>query len=212
MTSDRFEIHQCSNPQCDLRFPLDPHTHAGLYCPRCGSPTKSVMGAGQQFFPAAPEKHSQRVLSCLLDNIRSALNVGSAFRTANGAGLAHIYLCGITPTPENSDRIAKTALGADISTPWSYHPNALRLADQLKSSATRLVALECTPKAISLFDFVISPTDLRPLTLVVGGELAGVDPGLLDLCEDTLFIPMYGTKGSLNASVALGIALYWLIH
>lgn len=209
--TERFEIHECTNDQCSLRFPLDPRVYAGLYCPRCGSPTKVVGHIKDQVFPQSNNKISDVVVSGLLDNLRSELNVGAAFRTANGAGLSHLYLCGITPTPTSNNRISKTALGAEETVPWSYHPNALTLADQLKRSGTQLIALESTHEACSLFDYSISPSDHRPVVLIVGGELAGVDPGLLELCEKVLFIPMHGSKGSLNASVAFGIAAYWLI-
>jgi 23S rRNA (guanosine2251-2'-O)-methyltransferase len=209
--AERFEIHECTNDQCGLRFPLDPRVYAGLYCPRCGSYTKVVGHVNEQNSPKSTNNKPIVVVSGLLDNLRSELNVGAAFRTANGAGLSHLYLCGITPTPTSNNRITKTALGAEDSVPWSYHPNALTLADQLKTSGAQLIALESTHEALSLFDYSISPSEHQPVVLIVGGELAGVDPDLLKLCEKVLFIPMRGSKGSLNASVAFGIAAYWLI-
>ena len=209
--TERFEIHECTNDQCGLRFPLDSRVYAGLFCPRCGSPTKVVDQVNEQVFSRSIKEPSKIKLLGLLDNIRSELNVGAIFRTANGAGLSHLYLCGITPTPSTNNRITKTALGAEETVPWSYHPNALTLANQLKRSGALLIALESTSKSLSLIDFPVSSSFHRPVVLIVGGELAGVDPGLLDLCEDVLFIPMYGSKGSLNASVAFGIAAYWLI-
>jgi 23S rRNA (guanosine2251-2'-O)-methyltransferase len=209
--SERFEIHECTNDQCSLRFPLDSRLYAGLYCPRCGLPTKVVSHVNGQIFPQSNNKKSNVVVSALLDNLRSELNVGAAFRTANGAGLTHLYLCGITPTPTSNNRITKTALGAEDGVPWSYHPNTLTLACQLKNSGAQLIALESTHEALSLFDYSISPSEHQPVVLIVGSELAGVDPGLLELCEKVLFIPMHGSKCSLNASVAFGIAAYWLI-
>ena len=193
--TERFEIHECSNDQCGLRFPLDPRIYAGLYCPRCGSPTKIVGHVNEQIILRSDNDTPHVAVSGLLDNLRSELNVGAAFRTANGAGLSHLYLCGITPTPAANNRIAKTALGAEETIAWSYHPNALTLADQLKRSGAQLVALESTPEALSLFDYSKSHSDHRPVVLIVGGELAGVDPGLLELCEKVLFIPMHGSKG-----------------
>jgi len=209
--TERFQIHECTNDLCGLRFPLDPRVYAGLYCPRCGSLTKVVDLVKEQILSPANNEKPKLVSAGLLDNIRSELNVGSAFRTANGAGLSHLYLCGITPTPVSHVRISKTALGAEETVPWSYHSNALMLTRQLKQTGTHLIALECSLEATSLFDFSFSPSDHRPWVLIVGSELAGVDPGLLELCEEVLFIPMYGSKGSLNASVAFGIAAYWLI-
>jgi len=209
--TERFQIHECTNDPCDLRFPLDPRVYAGLFCPRCGSPTKVVGQVNEQVFSRSIKEPSKISLLGLLDNIRSELNVGSAFRTANGVGLSHLYLCGITPTPVSNVRISKTALGAEETVPWSYHSNALTLTRQLKQTGMHLIALESSLEATSLFDFSFSPSDHRPVVLIVGSELAGVDPGLLELCEEVLFIPMYGSKGSLNASVAFGIAAYWLI-
>ena len=209
--TERFQIHECTNDPCGLRFPLDPRVYAGLYCPRCGSLTKVVGLVKEQVLSPANNEKPNLALAGLLDNIRSELNVGAAFRTANGAALSHLYLCGITPTPVSNVRISKTALGAEEAVPWSYHSNALTLTRQLKQTGMHLIALESIQGATSLFDFSFSSSDHRPVALIVGSELAGVDPGLLELCEEVLFIPMYGSKGSLNASVAFGIAAYWLI-
>jgi tRNA G18 (ribose-2'-O)-methylase SpoU len=151
-----------------------------------------------------------RRLSALLDNIRSAHNVGAIFRTADGAGLRELYLCGFTPTPEDVPAIAKTALGAERSVPWSYHPNAVALADDLRAKGARLIALERLPKATPIYRFRAEPPDERPWVLVIGNERAGVDPGLLERCEDVIALPMAGEKVSLNVAVAFGAAAYWL--
>jgi tRNA G18 (ribose-2'-O)-methylase SpoU len=147
------------------------------------------------------------VVEALLDNIRSIYNVGAMLRTADGAGLRHLYLCGITATPGHP-RMAKTALGSEDAVPWTAHPNALDAADGLLAQGYRLWALESGAQAGSLFALDSLPA--APLVLVVGNELAGVDAALLARCERVLSIPMHGIKGSLNAAVAFGIAAYYL--
>jgi tRNA G18 (ribose-2'-O)-methylase SpoU len=146
-----------------------------------------------------------------LDNLRSAYNVGAIFRTADGAGAAHIYLGGVTPNPHENAAIGKTALGAEKEVSWSAHPNALRLAADLRKKGYRLLALESTPNAVPIHYFHQEVSSERPVMLIVGNERAGVDPGLLDLCETILTLPMSGRKSSLNVAVAFGIAAYWMI-
>ena len=106
--------------------------------------------------------------------------------------------------------VEKTALGAEDHVPWEYHPNALNLVEDRKSGGLQLIALEGTVSSTPIFDFHPERTDQRVLALVIGNEKAGVDPGIIDLCEQVLVIPMMGGKGSLNVGVAFGIAAYWL--
>ena len=131
------------------------------------------------------------------------------FRSADGAGLEHLYLCGITGSPENP-RLAKTALGAEQSMPWSSHPNAMDLALRLKEEGFNLWALERTAKSSLIRDFPSLNIVSQRVVLIVGNERAGVDPGLLALCNRVIEVPMAGGKGSLNAAVAFGIAVYAL--
>jgi tRNA G18 (ribose-2'-O)-methylase SpoU len=147
-------------------------------------------------------------LEALLDNIRSAGNVGSMFRTADGAGLRRLHLCGITATPKDPS-IAKTSLGAHEHLPWNWHADGVAAALELREEGCRLWALEGVPGAELLFEALLEPEG-RPVVLVVGNELCGVDPGILELCERILYIPMQGVKRSLNAAVAFGVAVYWL--
>ena len=111
----------------------------------------------------------------LVDNVRSSFNVGSILRSADGAGLVHVYLCGITPTPENT-KVAKTALGAENSVRWSYHRNSLDLVRSLQQADYAIWALEEHAAALPLFH---APLPSRPLLLLIGNEITGVDPGLL---------------------------------
>lgn len=139
----------------------------------------------------------------LLDNIRSAWNVGSIFRSADGFGFRQIYVCGISPTPEN-EAVLKTSLGAEDAIPWSYHKDAVKLVRGLKHEGWRILALEEHEQARSI---EAEPT-LENSVLIVGNEITGVDPELLAMCDGILEIPMRGDKRSFNAAVAFAIAAY----
>jgi len=154
------------------------------------------------------EKNSS-VKAALLDNIRSAWNVGAIFRTADGFGLEKLYLCGITSTPEN-ESVRKTSLGAEESVDWEYSPNALVMAKKLKGEGDRLVALEQDSRAIPIHGYRNSSSDTRVPILILGNEVTGVDPEILDLCDQIVHIPMQGQKQSLNVEVAFGIAIHTL--
>jgi len=150
----------------------------------------------------------QRGHAVLLDNIRSAWNVGSILRSADGFGYTQVYLCGITPTPDN-EAVRKTSLGAENSVSWSYHKNALTLTTELKSKNWKILALEEHEHSTSLVES--SEQDISdPTVLIIGNEITGVDPGLLDLCDAIYHIPMYGKKKSFNVGTAFGIAAYIL--
>ncbi|MEW6651674.1 MAG: RNA methyltransferase, partial [Chloroflexota bacterium] len=202
---------QCANPTCALRLPIARRTPAELLiCPRCKSPLQPVATISQvrSNIPNTMQR-SPLILEALLDNIRSTFNIGAIFRTADGAGLQHLHLCGITPLP-GDPRISKTALGAERAVSWSYHANGYQIARTLIESGAHLWALETNSKACSLFEATLPP-DCQPLVVVVGNEVSGVDPGILDLCEQSIWIPMAGYKRSLNVAVAFGIAVYHLM-
>lgn len=181
----------------------------GARCPRCGA---AAHRQGTPFGAAAPPPKGAPptgpILHALLDNLRSAWNVGSIFRSADGAGLQHLYLCGTTPQPPHAG-IHKTALGAEDTVTWSYAPNALWLARELRANGMRLWALESGLQAQSLFA-AHTASHHAPLVLIVGNERSGIDPDILPLCERTLWIPMLGIKESLNVAIAFGIAAYTL--
>lgn len=205
-----FMFMQCVNTACNLRMPIDLDLYSGKFCPACGEPLRIV--SDSQAFKSSPEKNvkAKRELVVILDNIRSAHNVGAIFRTADGAGAKKLFLCGITPTPGRATGIEKTALGAEAHLPWEYHSNALSLVEKLKLEGLNLIALERTASSLPIYDFCPDPSDRRLLALIVGNEKAGVDPGIIALCEYVLALPMMGEKGSLNVAVAFGIAAYWL--
>jgi tRNA G18 (ribose-2'-O)-methylase SpoU len=146
----------------------------------------------------------------LLDNIRSIHNVGSMFRTADGAGLAHLHLCGMTATPAHP-KLSKAALGAQEKVSWSHSPNGLETAVSLKEQGYRLWAIEATENAQPFFaaDPVLPHSRI---IVIVGNENAGIDPDILHICDRVFSLPMYGFKESLNVAVAFGIVAYHLCY
>jgi len=210
MSANHFEIRRCD--ACGLRYPLTNTGTFGVRCPACLGTTRRILSrnlpplekpTAASSIPRAPS------LSALLDNIRSAWNVGAIFRSADGLGLSKLYLCGITPTPENKT-VTKTSLGAEKSVAWEYARDAVGTARKLIAEGHRLVALEQDERALPLQAKPVS--DLSSTILVVGNEVTGVDPGLLDLCDQIVHIPMRGNKRSINVEVAFAIATYTLIH
>ena len=145
-------------------------------------------------------------VSILLHNIRSMHNVGSIFRTADGAGVTKIFLTGYTPCPPRKE-IHKTALGAEFSVPWAYYPDPIALVEQLKKKGVQMVALEKNKMSQSIQNF----DSKMEVCMLVGNEIEGVIPELLELSEVVLHLPMRGEKESLNVSVAFGIAIYTLL-
>lgn len=141
----------------------------------------------------------------VLEDIRSAHNVGAIFRTCDGAGVRKLYLCGITPYPPHN-KIPKTALGAIDFVDWERATNTLELLQQLKSAGTTLVAVEQTPEAVS-FETIDYP---KNCALIFGNEISGVSPATLKLADKHVQIPMFGQKNSLNIATTLGIMAYHL--
>jgi tRNA G18 (ribose-2'-O)-methylase SpoU len=162
--------------------------------------------------PAQREEERGKNIAVLLDNIRSAWNVGSILRSADGFGFSHAYLCGITPTADN-EAVTKTALGAQDSVPWSYHKDAVKLVKGLKKEGWEIFALEDDPRALPISQFNNHPITQslnQQSLLLLGNEVTGVDPGLLDLCDQIFYIPMFGEKRSFNVAIAFSIAAYAL--
>ena len=201
-------IRECTRSACRFRFPVERNNKRALQCPKCGAPAHLVVEIPQsQKFPEIKIPQSI-ILDAFLDNLRSTFNVGAIFRTADSVGFRNIYLCGITPTPDHP-KIKKTALGTEYTISWEYHRNSLDAAQMRKEQGAVLWALEYTPQSISLYQ-AIGDIPNSPVTLVVGNERAGIDPGLLALCDRVLWIPMHGQKESLNVAVAFSIAAYTL--
>ena len=204
MANKRYEIRVCDS--CGLRYPLMEGHLFGTRCPICMSDTELILSRELITEPSHILPSSKGNVSVLLDNIRSGWNVGSIFRSADGFGFAHAYLCGITPTPEN-DAVRKTSLGAEDSVPWSYHKDAVKLVKGLKKEGWGILALEEDPRARQLGD--VSASTQRSV-LIVGNEVTGIDSELLDMCDEILCIPMHGDKKSFNVATAFGIAAFAL--
>lgn len=155
-------------------------------------------------------------LVLILDNIRSAYNVGAILRSADGAGATKVYFCGYTPAPaeegallkSKADKmIEKTALGAEKTVPWERRENIGELLAELRGCGFSLAALE----KISGAEDVAKSSPSFPLALVVGSETEGISSHILQKCDTVLAIPMRGQKESLNVSVAASIAMYELL-
>ncbi len=142
----------------------------------------------------------------VLDSIRSNYNVGSIFRTSDGAMIEKLYLCGYTPHPPKKE-ILKTALGSTDSVDWEYVKDPKEVVIKLKEDGVRICALELTDKSKNYYE--VLQNDL-PLCIIVGNEITGVSQELIDLCDYSIEIPQYGIKQSLNVAVAYGIAIYEL--
>lgn len=207
-------IFECVSSGCKFRFPVlsAEELKTSAVCPRCGSPTILVeISVQPQTRPPSSVNHPSRIhLEVLVDNIRSANNVGSLFRTADGAGVAHLYLCGVTPAPPHP-AILKTSLGADKSVHWTQINHSLDLLKAKRDEGYLIWALEGGKEATSIFALDFQAV-ASPVLLIIGNEISGVDPGLLDYCHQRLWIPMIGLKESLNVSIAFGIAVYTIIY
>ncbi len=212
--SDLYVIRHCTNPLCDFRFPAPEDGKSGLTCPTCKSRTLVVDRPRSEpgDYDDALGVQPQRRVEVLLDNIRSIYNVGAIFRTSDGVGVQALHLCGITATPEHP-KLAKTALGADEFIPWQHYRNSLTAVRTLKEKGYAIWGLENTVGSRNLLQDseLIARLD-RPLLLIVGNEVTGIDPGLLDLCDETVALPMLGRKKSLNVTIAFGAAVYQILH
>jgi len=139
----------------------------------------------------------------VLNNIRSLYNVGSLFRTSDGAGIDKIWLCGITGYPPNN-QIAKTALGAQEHVSWEYREDICSLLKDLRAENYQIVLLEQTEE--SCFYETFEPK--APVCLVIGNEIEGVSQNIFTHCDAAIEIEMTGNKNSLNVAVAFGIIAY----
>ena len=147
-------------------------------------------------------------LVLVLDNVRSALNVGSIFRTADAFACERIVLCGITAQPPHRE-ILKTALGSTDSVSWAYNPSALEAVQQLRAEGYAVYAIEQAQPRIWLQDFHPEPN--KRFAVILGNEVDGVAAELLPLCDGVIEIPQFGTKHSLNVAVAAGVAVWEMV-
>lgn len=147
--------------------------------------------------------HASLIL--IAHNIRSLFNVGSLFRTCDGAGIQRLYLTGYTGFPPRKE-ITKTALGAEESVDWAHHWEIEDVLYPLKATGYEIW---CVEKSQSSQDYT-RPHIPEKLALILGNEVSGVEPELLEHSDKTIHVPMYGHKVSLNVSVCAGVILYGL--
>ena len=150
-------------------------------------------------------KQTEKIpVTVVLDNVRSLHNVGSVFRTSDAFLIEAIYLCGITATPPHAE-IHKTALGAENTVEWQYFEHTLDAVRQLKERNYCILAVEQAENSIPLDKF---RWENQPYAVILGNEVKGIDQPVMDCCDACIEIPQYGTKHSLNVSVAAGVVIW----
>lgn len=145
----------------------------------------------------------------ILENIRSAYNVGAMFRTAEGAGVSKIFLCGYTPTPTDrfgrtQEEIKKTSLGASEIVPWEKSDECIIVVQKLQQENVQVIAVEQTDQSIPIKELKA----IDSVAYVMGNEVEGVSEAVLAAVDQVVFLPMLGQKESLNVSTAAGVVLY----
>jgi tRNA G18 (ribose-2'-O)-methylase SpoU len=153
----------------------------------------------------------------VLHNIRSLYNVGSIFRTADAAGVEKIYLGGITPGPTDQfgkyrQQVTKVSLGAEKYIAWEKVKSTAKLIDKLKGEGFKIFAVEQSKKSIPYHLLKAKSYKLKAVALVLGNEVKGLPPAILNRADKILEIPMKGKKESLNVSVAFGIIVFSLTN
>ncbi|MGM9806251.1 MAG: RNA methyltransferase [Candidatus Aphodosoma sp.] len=156
---------------------------------------------------SADEFHAAKKipLVVVLDNIRSLLNVGSVFRTADAYRIEELILCGITATPPNAE-IHKSALGAEYSVSWSHCDDTLDAVRRLHDEGYTVLSVEQATDSVMLNEF--RPQPGCKYAVVLGNEVKGVQQSVIDASDGCLELPQYGTKHSLNVSVTAGIVIW----
>lgn len=142
-------------------------------------------------------------ISLILDNIRSIYNVGAIFRTADAVKIKKLYLCGITAYPPRKE-IEKTALKTIDFVPWEHSESTVEVINKLKKNGVKIVALEQCEESINYLDFEYK----KPLAIIIGNEVEGINQEVLDLCDSVIYISMQGIANSLNVATATGIILF----
>ena len=144
-------------------------------------------------------------LVVILDNVRSLHNVGSVFRTSDAYCVKKVILCGITATPPNAE-IHKSALGAEFSVDWEYYKETTEAVNELKQAGYTMLAIEQAHDSINMDTFKAEKGN--KYAVILGNEVKGVQQSVIDLSDDCLELPQFGTKHSLNVSVTAGIVIW----
>lgn len=151
------------------------------------------------------KKAEKQPIVIVLDNIRSQNNVGSVFRTSDAFRIEKIYLCGITSTPENRE-VHKTALGAEEAVDWEYQKDTLSVISKLKEEGYRILSIEQAEHTTALEDFQSKSNE--KYAFVFGNEVKGVQQEVINISDNCIEIPQFGTKHSFNIAVTVGIVLW----
>jgi len=170
-----------------------------------GSMKKLSMDELGRKSPALFRESEKFPLILVLDNVRSMMNTGSVFRTADAFLLEGIFLCGITAIPPHRE-IHKTALGATETVSWRYFEDTVKAVEHLKREGYKVLAIEQANESIDLAHF--RPENKTKYALIFGNEVKGVDDKVLSLCDGCLEIPQFGTKHSLNIAVTAGMVIW----
>ncbi|HWC52679.1 MAG TPA: RNA methyltransferase [Chitinophagaceae bacterium] len=145
----------------------------------------------------------------VLENIRSAYNVGSVFRTADAFLIEAIYICGYSARPPHKE-IKKTALGAEETVDWKHFKTAKEAVEELKNKKYKVFAVEQAEKSYKLQD--INFKNDEKIAVVFGNEVTGVEQSTIDICDGCIEIPQFGMKHSLNIATAAGVVLWELVR
>jgi 23S rRNA (guanosine2251-2'-O)-methyltransferase len=159
--------------------------------------------------PEEFKRSKKTPLIAVLENIRSAYNVGSVFRTADAFLLEAIYITGYTCTPPHKE-IKKTALGAEETVEWKHFASAAEAIIQLKQSGYKVYAVEQVVNSVMLHEVAFTPTE--KVAVIFGNEVSGVELETIKLCDGCIEIPQFGTKHSLNIATAAGVVLWEIIR
>lgn len=200
-------VLKCSGNDCGMRYPSpadDPRRHA---CPLCESPVTEVGRYHEPPIPTAPTlRPDNSMLVGVLDNIRSAQNVGTMLRSADGVALDHVYLGGLTAAADNP-KVVKTALGAEATVASTSMKDTIDCVNTLRDQGFEIWAIDYTARSTALQAVGTRPAKLA---FVVGNERAGVDPLILEMAERHIHLDMYGEKTTLNVGVTFGAVAYAL--
>lgn len=153
------------------------------------------------------KESDKRPIVVIADNVRSLNNIGSIFRTCDAFAIKKLYLCGISATPPNKE-IHKTAIGAELSVEWVYKENATEAINELKKQGYVIISVEQVANSVMLDEFVVQEN--VNYAVILGNEVNGVSQEAVDASDIAIEIPQYGTKHSLNVSVAAGVVLWHL--
>jgi len=203
-------FRECQNQNCRFRFPDTQLNTENTLCPLCNARTIIVEKTSlTKDFRKNSQSKSDYKIAAILDNIRSVHNVGSILRTAVGLNLNKIYFCGFTPTPAHKS-FQKTSFGADKFISWEKSLNSVVTIKHLQSTGYTIISLETTHSSKPLDS--LEPCEIMDnrFAVVVGNEVAGVDPKILDASDLVVSIPIAGSNKSFNVAVAFGIAVYQL--